>query len=105
MDDHDDDDFAYHTLGAARHLLGKGFNLQHSAEVAYYYHFDCHFHHHQHHLHHRHHHHHDRHRYQNPNLHPITGTVTIYPIGQPESPEAITSKVYHDYNDYNVNSP
>ena len=33
-------------------------------------------------------------RYQNPNLHPISGTVTIYPIGQPQSPEAITSKVY-----------
>jgi len=32
-------------------------------------------------------------RYQNPNLHPIMGTVTIYPIGQPESTEAITSKV------------
>ena len=34
-------------------------------------------------------------RYQNPNLHPISGTVTIYPIGQPQSPEAITSKVYN----------
>ena len=32
-------------------------------------------------------------RYRNPNLFPILGTVSIYPIGQPESPEAHTHKV------------
>ena len=32
-------------------------------------------------------------RYVNPNLFPLVGTVSIYPIGQPDSPEAIVHKV------------
>ena len=33
------------------------------------------------------------HRYHNPNMFPVVGTVSIYPIGQPDSHERIDSKV------------